>query len=123
MRKHRACTGEEIVHSRGKRRDRVNPLVVGSNPTGPKPNRSRSSNGSTPGVLPKNRQCLRVSSLRGTSTPCHPPVLGLQPDQRALQLSELSFELRDSCRLRGCLSGHLPSLLLHLVQQHRRQLL
>jgi len=28
--------GEEIVHSRRKRRGRVNPLVVGSNPTGPK---------------------------------------------------------------------------------------
>src|SRR6185312_5454101 len=27
--------GEEIVHSRRKRRGRVNPLVVGSNPTGP----------------------------------------------------------------------------------------
>jgi hypothetical protein len=30
-------TGEEIVHSRRKRRGKVNPLVVGSNPTGPKP--------------------------------------------------------------------------------------
>jgi len=29
------CAGEEIVHSRRKRRGRVNPLVVGSNPTGP----------------------------------------------------------------------------------------
>jgi hypothetical protein len=29
------CTGEEIVHSRWKHRGRVNPLVVGSNPTGP----------------------------------------------------------------------------------------
>ena len=28
--------GEEIVHSRRKRRGRVNPLVVGSNPTGPR---------------------------------------------------------------------------------------
>ena len=27
--------GEEIVHSRRKRRGKVNPLVVGSNPTGP----------------------------------------------------------------------------------------
>jgi hypothetical protein len=27
--------GEEIVHSRWKHRGRVNPLVVGSNPTGP----------------------------------------------------------------------------------------
>jgi len=31
----RACAGEEIVHSRWKRRGEVNPLVVGSNPTGP----------------------------------------------------------------------------------------
>src|SRR5579863_6517963 len=30
-----SCTGEEIVHSRRKRRGQVNPLVVGSNPTGP----------------------------------------------------------------------------------------
>ena len=29
------CTGEEIVHSRWKHRGQVNPLVVGSNPTGP----------------------------------------------------------------------------------------
>ena len=29
------CTGEEIVHSHGKPRGEVNPLVVGSNPTGP----------------------------------------------------------------------------------------
>jgi hypothetical protein len=29
------CAGEEIVHSRWKRRGKVNPLVVGSNPTGP----------------------------------------------------------------------------------------
>ena len=29
------CAGEEIVHSRRKRRGKVNPLVVGSNPTGP----------------------------------------------------------------------------------------
>jgi hypothetical protein len=29
------CAGEEIVHSRRKLRGRVNPLVVGSNPTGP----------------------------------------------------------------------------------------
>src|SRR5579864_6098898 len=34
------CTGEEIVHSRRKRRGEVNPLVVGSNPTGPKPTSS-----------------------------------------------------------------------------------
>src|SRR6185437_6481051 len=32
----RACAGEEIVHSRLKRRGEVNPLVVGSNPTGPR---------------------------------------------------------------------------------------
>ena len=32
---HHWCTGEEIVHSRRKRRGQVNPLVVGSNPTGP----------------------------------------------------------------------------------------
>src|SRR5579863_5196739 len=35
------CTGEEIVHSRRKRRGQVNPLVVGSNPTGPRPSRVR----------------------------------------------------------------------------------
>ena len=35
------CAGEEIVHSRRKHRGRVNPLVVGSNPTGPKPTPSQ----------------------------------------------------------------------------------
>src|SRR5690349_10195689 len=33
------CAGEEIVHSRRKLRGTVNPLVVGSNPTGPNPTR------------------------------------------------------------------------------------
>ena len=33
---HGQCAGEEIVHSRRKRRGQVNPLVVGSNPTGPR---------------------------------------------------------------------------------------
>ena len=31
----RPSEGEEIVHSRGKPRGRVNPLVLGSNPSGP----------------------------------------------------------------------------------------
>src|ERR1700719_4647384 len=45
------CTGEEIVHSRRKRRGQVNPLVVGSNPTGPRPFRrtaAASHHGSSP---------------------------------------------------------------------------
>ena len=35
IRRRRPYTGEEIVHSRRKRRARVNPLVLGSNPSGP----------------------------------------------------------------------------------------
>src|SRR5450631_1439471 len=41
-------TGEEIVHSHRKRRGRVNPLVVGSSPTGPTTQFSPRANGVAP---------------------------------------------------------------------------
>jgi len=62
-----ALAGEEIVHSRGKRRGRVNPLVVGSNPTGPiAPDMSFRSPFEDKNQLVANQMFARLAARAGT---------------------------------------------------------
>ena len=67
-----ACAGEEIVHSRWKHRGKVNPLVVGSNPTGPTKS-TRHEHGAQPRAA---RAGARTNyCLSNTSVSSPPPVV------------------------------------------------
>jgi len=96
----RACAGEEIVHSRWKRRGEVNPLVVGSNPTGPR------SSAAAVMRKPTSTACASPSSprlrpARGTVCPGSGPACAAEPPPRA-----------SGCYMKNCSEAILPSLLI-----------